>query len=105
MVKEIISKEEFLQEINSDKPVVVDFYASWCNPCKLQAPVLHEFAEEMGDKIKVIKLDVDAVQEIAFNYSVMSIPTIMVFKNSELVEKTVGLTTKAGLSELVIKHV
>ena len=104
MITEIISKQEFLNELNTDKPVVVDLYATWCGPCKLQAPILHEFAEEMGDRVKVLKVDVDQAQEIAFDYQIMSIPTILVFKNSTLVEKSVGLTTKAGISDLVIKH-
>lgn len=105
MIIDIVSKQEFLNELKTDKPVLVDFYATWCGPCKLQAPVLHEFAEEMGDKVKILKVDVDGVQEIAFDYQIMSIPTIMVFKNSNPVEKSVGLTTKAGLSDLVIKHI
>ncbi len=105
MITEIISKEEFLKELDTDKPVLVDFYATWCGPCKLQAPILHEFSEEMGDKVKILKIDVDQVQEIAFDYGIMSIPTLMVFKNSTPVEKSVGLTTKAGISDLIIKHV
>ncbi|MBO5927441.1 MAG: thioredoxin, partial [Clostridia bacterium] len=86
MIIDIVSKQEFLNELKTDKPVLVDFYATWCGPCKLQAPVLHEFAEEMGDKVKILKVDVDGVQEIAFDYQIMSIPTIMVFKNSNPVE-------------------
>ena len=101
---DIVSIEEFNKEINADIPVVVDFWATWCGPCKMQAPVLHEFSEEMGDKIKVIKVDVDVLQKLAIDYGVYSIPTIMVFKNGELKEKTVGLTPKAGLSNLVIKY-
>lgn len=100
----ISSEEEFKQEIDGDKPVLVDFWANWCNPCKMQAPILHEFAEEMGDKVKVIKVDVDEVSALCYEYEVASIPTIMVFKNGQLVERSVGLTSKAGLSDLVIKH-
>ncbi len=103
-IKDILTVEEFNQQINSDIPVLVDFWATWCGPCKMQAPVLHEFKEEMGDKVKVIKVDVDELQKLAIDYGVYSIPTLMVFKNGELKEKTVGLTSKAGLSSLVIKH-
>lgn len=103
-IKNIIGEEEFKKEIAADKPVLVDFWATWCNPCKMQAPILHEFAEEMGDKIKVLKVDVDEVGALCYEYSVESIPTLMVFKGGELVDKTIGLTTKAGLSELIIKH-
>ena len=103
-IKNITDSEEFKNEIAGDVPVLVDFWATWCNPCKMQAPILHEFAEEMGDKIKVLKVDVDEVSALCSEYSVASIPTLMVFKNGELVDKTVGLTTKAGLSELIIKY-
>ena len=102
---EIMTNEEFQKEINSDVPVVVDFFATWCNPCRLQTPILHEFKEEMGDKVKVLKVDVDQNEKVAYDYKIMSIPTICVFKNGELKEKTVGLTPKANLAELVLKHV
>ncbi|MBE7087837.1 MAG: thioredoxin [Clostridiales bacterium] len=97
--------EEFEQCINSDKPVVVDFWAKWCYPCKMQTPILHEFAAELGDKVKVIKVDVDENPDIAVKLSIASIPTLFVYKNGELKEKTVGLTTKANLSDMVIKHI
>lgn len=103
-IKNITSEEEFKKEIAADVPVLVDFWANWCNPCKMQAPILHEFAEEMGEKIKVIKVDVDEVSSLCYEYSVASIPTLMVFKKGELLDKTIGLTTKAGLSELIIKY-
>lgn len=100
----VLGKEEFDKEIVSDKPVLVDFWASWCNPCKMLAPILHEFSQEVGDKVKVLKVDVDENEQLCREFGIISIPTVLVFKNGEVVEKTVGLTTKAGLSELVIKH-
>lgn len=100
----VISKEEFEKEINTNIPVVVDFFASWCAPCKMQAPILHEFKEDLGDKIKVLKVDVDECELLANEYSVSSIPTIIVFKDGEVKERTVGLTPKASLSNLVIKY-
>ena len=103
-VIEILSVEEFNNEINSGVPVIVDFYATWCGPCKMQAPILHEFKDEMGDKGGVVKVDVDQNLDIAKQFGILSIPTILVFKNGELKEKKVGLSTKANLSEMVIKH-
>ena len=103
-IKEIMSNEEFINELKVEVPVLVDFWATWCNPCRMQAPILHEFAEEMGEKVKIIKVDVDVNQEIAVSLGIMSIPTLAVYKNGELKEKKVGLTTKAGLSDLVIKY-
>ena len=103
-VIEILSVEEFNNEINSGVPVIVDFYATWCGPCKMQAPILHEFKDEMGDKVGVVKVDVDQNLDIAKQFGILSIPTILVFKNGELKEKKVGLSTKAQLSEMVIKH-
>ena len=101
---EIFTKEEFNNLINSDKPVLVDFFATWCAPCKMQAPVLYEFKKEMGDKIIVAKVDVDQNPELASEYSVFSIPTLMVFVKGEHKEKSVGLSTKANLSEMIIKY-
>lgn len=102
---EISTNEEFIKEINSDIPVVVDFFAVWCNPCRLQTPILHEFKEEMGDKVKIIKVDVDQNEKVAYDYNITAIPTICIFKNGELKEKRVGLTIKSVLAELVLKHV
>ncbi len=103
-VTEIISVEEFEKELETDLPVLVDFFATWCGPCKMQSPILHEFADEMGDKVKIIKVDVDQNEKLAYQFGIMTIPTIAVFKNGELKEKNVGLTSKAGLSDLVIKY-
>ena len=103
-VTEIISVEEFEKELETDLPVLVDFFATWCGPCKMQSPILHEFADEMGNKVKIIKVDVDQNEKLAYQFGIMTIPTIAVFKNGELKEKNVGLTSKAGLSDLVIKY-
>ncbi len=100
----VMGREEFDREINCDKPVLVDFWATWCNPCRLQGPILHEFSEEMGDKIKVLKVDVDENEKIAYDLRIASIPTLYLYVNGELKEKSVGLTTKAQLSEMVIKY-
>ena len=103
-IKNVLGKEEFNDIINSEVPVIVDFYATWCGPCKMQAPILHEFKDEIGDKAIVVKLDVDENAQLAAFYGVQSIPTLAVFKDGELKEKTVGLTVKAQLSEMLIKY-
>ncbi len=103
-VKEVFTIEEFDTIISDDKPTLVDFYATWCGPCKMQAPILHEFAGEVGEKVQVIKVDVDQVGELAMRYGIMSIPTLVVFKNGELKEKSVGLSTKDNLASMIIKY-
>ena len=103
-IKEIVSESEFNSEINGQVPVLVDFYATWCGPCKMQSPILHEFKEEIGEKASVIKVDVDQNGKIAKEYGVISIPTLAVFKDGQMKEKKVGLSTKAQLSEMLIKY-
>ncbi|WP_018330370.1 thioredoxin [Actinomycetospora chiangmaiensis] len=83
--------------LNSDKPVVVDFWATWCGPCKMVAPVLEEIALEHGDKITVAKLDIDQNQATARDYQVMSIPTMIVFQGGKPVKQIVGAKPKAAL--------
>ncbi|MEH7125645.1 thioredoxin [Bacillus sp. JJ1532] len=84
--------------------VLADFWAPWCGPCKMIAPVLEELDTEMGDKVKIVKLDVDENQETAGKYGVMSIPTLIVFKDGEVVDKVVGFQPKEALAELLSKH-
>jgi len=95
--------ESFASE-TSDGLVLVDFWAPWCGPCKMIAPVLEELDTEMGDKVKIVKLDVDDNQETAGKYGVMSIPTLLLFKDGNVVDQVVGFQPKEALAELVNKH-
>ena len=88
--------ETFDDIIKGDKPVLVDFFATWCGPCRMMAPVIEELAEEYDGKVKIGKLDVDENSDIAARYGVMSIPTIILFKNGEVFSKSVGLQDKEG---------
>ncbi|MDD5669339.1 MAG: thioredoxin [Candidatus Omnitrophica bacterium] len=95
----------FKQEvIDSDKPVLVDFWATWCGPCKMIAPLIEEVAKEYADKIKVGKVDVDENSRIASQYGIMSIPTLMFFKKGQIVEQVVGALNKAELKKKIEAH-
>lgn len=98
-----LSEENFEAEvINSDKPVLVDFWAAWCGPCQMLGPVIEELAGEVSD-VKICKLDVDANNELAVKYGVMSIPTLILFKNGEVADKSIGLVSKKEIMELIGK--
>lgn len=96
-----VTSSNFEEEVlNSDKTVLIDFYADWCGPCKMFSPIIESVAEENED-IKVVKIDVDNAQDLAIKYQVMSIPTIVVIKNGQEVNRNVGVVSKSQIVEMV----
>ena len=95
-------KANFETIINEAKPVIIDFHATWCGPCKVQSPILKELAGDLGDRIRVIKIDVDQNQEVAARYQIQSVPTLMIFKNGEIKYKQPGVHTKQQLMNVLI---
>jgi thioredoxin 1 len=97
-----VTEREFTQEVlQADVPVLVDFWAEWCAPCRMIAPIVEDFATEYKGRLKVVKVDVDDNGGIAVKYSIMSIPTLGVFKGGELVERIVGYMPKAELKRRI----
>jgi len=90
--------------INSNIPVIVDFHATWCAPCKMQTPIMHEVSKEMHENVKIIKIDVDKNPEIAARYNIRSVPTILLFKNGQVKFQQSGVMDKNSLIRLVNQH-
>lgn len=89
--------------LKSDKPVMVDFWADWCMPCKMLAPTVDKIAKDYKDKLKVCKINVDSNQEVAASMGIRSIPTLIFFKNGEVVEQVIGVVNEAQLKKIVDK--
>lgn len=90
--------------LKSDKPVMVDFWAAWCGPCRMVAPIMDQLTAEYEGKAIIVKVDVDANQKFAAEYGVRNIPTVLVFKNGEVVEKQVGVAPKATYAQKIEAH-
>jgi len=95
-------KGNFDTIINEDRPVIVDFHALWCGPCKVQSPILKQVADELGDRVKVIKIDIDQNQAIAGRFNIKSVPTLIVFKNGEVKYQQAGVHTKPQLMNILL---
>lgn len=100
-----LSEADFETTIKNEsgKPVFVDFYADWCGPCQAAAPIVEKLADEYADQVIVAKLDIDAERDIAVQYGVMSIPTVLVFKNGEVVDRLVGFAGESGYRRMLDK--
>jgi thioredoxin 1 len=98
-----VSDANFEAEVlKSTSPVVVDFWAEWCGPCKMIAPALEEISGSVGEKVKIVKLNVDENPETAQKYGIMSIPTLLMFKNGEIAKRQVGAQPKQKLEQWII---
>lgn len=102
MAKEIMT-EEFSSFINQDKPVLVDFWAPWCGPCRMIAPVVEELSQQYAENVAVGKVDVDKCPDLAKQFRVMSIPTLILFKGGQVVDQKLGFQPKAALEDMIKK--
>lgn len=99
-----VSDQTFNNEVEGQGTVLVDFWAPWCGPCKMIAPILEELSGDLGDSVTIAKLNVDENPESASRFGVMSIPTLILFKDGQPVDKIVGLNSKDSLKNLIAKH-
>ena len=94
----------FLELINKDNPVLIDFFAEWCGPCKMMSPILKDVKKELGESISILKIDVDKNQELAAKYQVRGVPTMMLFKNGKQLWRQSGLLQKDEIIKVVLSH-
>ena len=104
MVKALITEDFEEKVLNSKKPVLVDFWASWCGPCRMLAPIVEKLSNEMPDKFDFYKVNVDEESSLAAQYGIMSIPTLLVFKNGEMVEQSVGVKGESQLKAMLTEY-
>jgi len=101
-----ISEDNFENEVlKSDQPVLVDFWAEWCGPCRMVAPVLDQIADEMDGKVRIAKLNVDENQKIAYQFQVSSIPTFILFKNGQVADRTMGAMPKNAFQSFIDRNI
>ncbi|HPP66857.1 MAG TPA: thioredoxin [bacterium] len=100
-----LNEKNFDEAINSNSVILVDFYADWCGPCRMMAPVVEEIAKELEGKLIVAKLNVDDSPDIASRFQIFSIPTFILFKNGRIEEKIIGAVGKSGLLEKINPHI
>lgn len=101
----VVNQSNFEQEVvKSELPVLIDFWAPWCGPCRMMAPVVEDLAVELAGKAKIAKVNVDENQELAMQFNVMSIPTFLIFKNGVVVDQLVGGMEKDQLKEKLVRH-
>jgi len=94
-------KGDFKKLINEKTPILVDFHAEWCGPCKAQSPIIKQVAEEVGGKVRIIKIDIDKNQQIATQYNVRGVPTLILFKEGQIVWRQSGVQSKAQLIDVI----
>ena len=96
-----LNEKNFEEVIKTDKPVLIDFWASWCGPCRMMSPVIDEISEEMGEKVKVCKINIDEEKNLAVKYNVMSIPTFIVLKEGKEVGRSIGVQDKSEIMKMI----